>query len=87
MPDSSESRERADPSKEAGLGQMSENKTGPVNKPEQHDKNREQSERHRERSADELTDQSEAVSPTEHEAPRGRRKGLGNEARSRGSGA
>ena len=67
----------ADPSKEAGLGQMSENKSGPVNKPEQHDKDRAQNQRHRERTADELTDQSEAVSPTDQEAHGGRRKGRG----------
>ena len=56
---------------------MSENKSGPVNKPEQHDKDRAQNQRHRERTADELTDQSEAVSPTDQEAHGGRRKGRG----------
>ena len=62
-PDPAESRERADPRKEAGLGQMKENKKGPVNKPEQQEENRAQNELHRERTADEVTDQAAAVDP------------------------
>lgn len=73
MPDSSESRERADPAKEAGLGQMSENKSGPVNKPEKQEQDRAQNELHRERTADDTMDQDEAVDPTDPAAHGGHR--------------
>ena len=63
MPDPAESRERADPRKEAGMGQMNENKKGPVNKPERQEQNRAQNELHRERTADEITDQAAKVDP------------------------
>lgn len=72
-PDPAESRERADPSKEAGLGQTSETRNTPVDEPDRHDHAREQSERRRERAADELTDQSEGVDPTDHAAHGGHR--------------
>jgi hypothetical protein len=62
-PDPAESRERADPRKEPGLGQVKENKKGPVDRPERQEQNRAQNERHRERTADEATDQADAVDP------------------------
>lgn len=71
-PDPAESRERADPKKEAGLGKMTETSNTPVNKPEHHPKSDAQSEKRREITSDEVTDQSEAVSPTDRRAHGGR---------------
>lgn len=65
MPDSSESRERAVPAKEAGLGQMGETSNTPVSRPPQHNQTRQHREQHRELTADETTDQRDAVSPTD----------------------
>ncbi len=72
-PDPAESRERADPSKEAGLGQTSETRNTPVDDPDQHAHSRDQAERRREVNADELTDQSEGVDPTNPAAHGGHR--------------
>ena len=76
MPDPSESRERAVPEKEAGLGQMSETRNTPVARPEKHDQARDQNERHRELTAGETMDHSDGVSPTDAKAP-GDRAGAG----------
>jgi len=72
MPDPAESRERADPRKEPGMGQMKENKKGPVNKPERQEQNRAQNELHRERTADEATDQADAADPEQSAADHSR---------------
>lgn len=64
VPDPSESRERARPEKEAGLGKMHETRNTPVPSPQpDHSRSRDQSEKRRGLNADDLTDQSEAVEP------------------------
>ncbi len=73
QPDPAESRERADPAKEAGLGKVRETRNTPVNDPVRHEQDRAESKRRRERSADDETDQSEAVDPTDPRAHGGHR--------------
>lgn len=73
VPDSAESRERSDPKKEPGLGKMHETRNTPVNEPEHHPKSNEKDKHRRAINANEVTDQSEAVNPTDRNAD-GRRE-------------
>lgn len=83
QPDPAESRERADPEKEAGLGKLTETRNTPVPDPEQHNDARKQREQHREIAADETTDHSQAIKPTDPAAHGGRSERSENEATNR----
>ena len=72
LPDPAESRERAVPEKEPGLGKVKSTDNTPHAQPDQHLQSRKASERHREKTADETTDQADSVHPADKIAHGGR---------------
>lgn len=73
-PDTREQYERAVPKKEPGLGEMKPTDNTPVEQADEEMEGREQSERHRERTADDIMDKTDAVDPTS-EGAHGNRAG------------